>query len=154
MNKKLLESFENLSDGEQNILLALSIVYAPVGQTHFQDLLRLSNCVSRTVSNIVGKPLREKLLRLELLEITPAGWVSPRTISETLMKKAVAKKALFEKLAPVLINDSIRSHYNVLHLHKIKLLRIYLYQQKEKEFLTGLVRLLHPYEWMCCKAIN
>ena len=145
MNKKLLDHFENLSDGEQDILLALSMVYAPVGQTHFQDLLRLSNCVSRTVSNIVGKPLREKLLRLELLEITPMGWVSPRTISETLMKKALAKKALFEKLAPVLINDSIRSHHNVLHLHKIKILRIYLYQQKEKEFIKTLHIFIEQY---------
>ena len=138
MNKKLLDRFDKLSQGEQDILLALSIVYAPIGQTRFQQLLRISNCVPVSISNIVGKPLREKLERLELIELTNAGWVCPGTISETLMKMAVEKNLLFEKLAPVVINDTASHFHNMNHLHRIKTLRIHLYQKNEPLFLTHL----------------
>ena len=140
MNKKLLERFEKLSQGEQEILLALSVVYAPIGQSRLQQLLRHSDCIPEAISNIIGKPLREKLENLQLIELTNAGWICSREISEVLMKKAVEKPSFFEKLAPQVLNDNNNYPYPSFHLHRIKSLRIYLYQQDEKAFISHFQR--------------
>ncbi|MGR9014027.1 MAG: hypothetical protein ACU83U_10320 [Gammaproteobacteria bacterium] len=42
MSNKLLGSFNELSDDEQLLLQALSVIYAPVGQTEFCRLLKQS----------------------------------------------------------------------------------------------------------------
>ncbi len=138
MEKKLLDRFDKLSTGEQDILLALSVIYNPVGQTRLQNLLKKSGCVQVAVANIIAKPLRCKLEELELIETTSAGWICAREISEPLIKKAVAKPGFLEKLVPVILRDDTYISHHLMHLHYIKLLRIYLYQRKEQLFISCL----------------
>ncbi len=139
MEKKLLDRFDQLSTGEQDILLALSVIYAPIGQSRLKDFLKLSNCVPIAVANLIAKPLRLKLEKLELIETTHAGWICSRAISEVLIKKAVANKVFFTRLVPLVLRDSGYSSYHLMHLQKIRLLRIYLYQGKEQQFISCLL---------------
>jgi len=137
MKKKLLDRFDQLSTGEKDILLALSVIYAPIGQTRLKEFLKISDCVPIAVANIIARPLRQKLEKLELIETTNAGWICSREIAEVLIKKAAANKVFFEKLALVVLQDSGYSSYHLMHLQKIRLLRVYLYQGKERQFIWG-----------------
>lgn len=40
MNKKRLKSFEKLSENEQGILIALAVIFIPIRQGYFQELLK------------------------------------------------------------------------------------------------------------------
>ncbi|MEE9397686.1 MAG: DEAD/DEAH box helicase [Methylococcales bacterium] len=137
MENKLLDNFEKLSQEEQDILLALSIVYAPIGQTRFQEFLKQSYCVPAEVSNLVAKPLREKLVSLELIEATPEGWICSRAISEVLMKKMAGRSSLFDKLTFFLLTQSLNyNNPSLFLLYDVRDLRIYLYRSDEKEFIN------------------
>ena len=138
MNKALLNNYNKLSQGEQDILLALSIVYTSIGQTRFQQLLKLTGYFLNVITNIVAKPLREKLARLELIEVSDAGWVCSPKISETLMRKAAEKPELFNQMVNPLSSKVVSPFYNLPHLQEIRWLRFYLYQQKVPEFIAQL----------------
>ncbi|MDP1559602.1 MAG: DEAD/DEAH box helicase [Nitrosomonas sp.] len=138
MKKKLLARYDKLSQDEQDILLALSIIYIPIHQTQLQQLLTKSGCVSAAARTIVAKPLHEKLAKLGLIDKTHAGWVCAQAISETLIKKAAEKTVIFSQLAPLVVNNTASSFYNSAHLHEIKKLRIYLHQRNEAAFITQL----------------
>ncbi len=135
MKEQLLKNFASLDDQEQDIVLALAIVYMPVGQTNLQKKLTLSQCTSKSTANLVAKPLREKLLDLELIETLQEGWICSRQISESLMRVAVGRADFFTKITTYLLNETGYIGYNVSHLHLIKLMRIALYQGREDDFL-------------------
>ncbi len=136
MKKKLLDRYEALSIGEQDILLALSVIYAPIGQNRFQNLLKISGCVPIAIANIVAKPLRTKLEEMGLIEVTSAGWRCSLEISEILTRKAAARPEFFNKLAPYAIKESVGTSHHIVYLHHIKVWRIYLYLGKEQQFLN------------------
>ncbi len=135
MNKELLARFDQLSQGEQDILLALSAIYVPIGQTRFQQLLKAFACVPADVANMVAKPLREKLVDLGLIELTNLGWVCKYSIAESLLKKAAEKPAFLECLARMVVSDTAFMPQGYHFEYHIRMLRIYLYQKKEVEFL-------------------
>lgn len=81
MNKKRLKSFEKLSENEQGILIALAVIFIPIRQGYFQELLKRSGCVSADAANAIGKPLREKLLDLDLIALTKSVGGIANTIS-------------------------------------------------------------------------
>ena len=132
----LLQKFHKLSEGEQQILLALSILFAPVGQTRFQEILRALYCVEPKVYKLIAKPLREKLVSQGLIEATQYGWrLVTGGISEVLMRTAFLEyPELFTKLAKFSLADSdyVPSHLSLLH--KVKRLRFFLYLEDSKKF--------------------
>lgn len=138
MNKELLARFDQLSKGEQDILLALSAIYVPIGQTRFQQLLKAFACVPTEVANIVAKPLREKLVDLGLIELTNLGWVCKYSIAETLLKKSAERPVFLECLARMVVSDATFIPQGYHFEYHIRMLRLYLYQKKEVEFLNHL----------------
>ena len=72
MNKKLLAALETLTDHEQILMQVLAVIYAPIGQTNLQTLLKNNNCLDKTF--IVDKPLRDKLQKTTLIMVNQDGW--------------------------------------------------------------------------------
>lgn len=136
MNKKLIDKFNGLSQCEQDILLALSMVFTPIGQTRFQQILTLSDYFPAATTNLIAKPLREKLIKLKMIEITDTGWACSREISETLMRNAAKKPVSFTAMVNLLTNSAETIFYDRSHLREIKFLRFYLYQQKTSKFIA------------------
>lgn len=146
MNNKLLASFNLLSNDEQWILQALSVIYAPIGQTAFQELLKKSAIFPPNTVAIIDKTLREKLLNKELIVISPDGWQCPPDIVEHLTRLA-ARQPWFNKLAVFLIADHKPYYsYRVILANAIKKLRIFLYQDNDKAFIADLQQICayHP----------
>lgn len=102
MNGKLFTFFNALSDDEQLILQALSVIYAPIGQTSFQELLKKSAVFRSSTVATINKTLREKLLSKELIVISPDGWQCHPDIVEPLTRLAI-RESWFDKLAAFLI---------------------------------------------------
>lgn len=149
MNNKLLASFNLLSNDEQRILQALSVIYAPIGQTAFQELLKNSAIFPPNTVAIIDKTLREKLLNKELIVISPDGWQCPPDIVEHLTRLA-ARQPWFNKLAVFLIADHKPYYsYRVILANAIKKLRIFLYQDNDKAFIADLqqIRSYHPQDF-------
>ena len=89
MNNKLLTLFNALSSDEQTIMLALSVIYAPIGQTNLQGLLAKSSGFELKTIRSIDRPLREKLQKSELMVITQDGWRCNDDIAEQLMRRAI-----------------------------------------------------------------
>jgi len=138
----LINRFNQLPEAEQEILMALSILFAPVGQTKLREILCTQGCVEPKVYNLIAKPLREKLVALELLNISGDGWRCPIAISEILVRMALRdKKHLFERL----VNFSLQSRHHIAphlqFLHLVRNIRFYFYQGKSLEFQEALYEL-------------
>ena len=135
MNNTLLASHNTLSSDEQLILQALSVIYAPVGQTELSELLKKTADFPRSAVAIINAPLKEKLLKAGLIVVTADGWQCHMDITDRLIRLAV-KQSWFNPLAALLIAGH-RTYYShqVLLAHTIKLLRIFLYQGNE----TGVI---------------
>ena len=73
MNNKLLTLFNALSIDEQNILLALAVIYAPISQSNLPGLLVKASVFDQKSIRLIDKSLREKLQKVELLVITQDG---------------------------------------------------------------------------------
>lgn len=148
MNNKLLTSFNTLSVNEQNILLSLSVIYAPIGQTSFQELLRKSAIFAPKTEAIIDKTFREVLLKAGLIVISADGWKCHPGIVDSLTRLAV-QQHWFNKLAKFLIAEH-KDYYptQVLIPHIIKKFRILLYQGNSEAFLAYLNRIVsyHPRE--------
>ncbi len=141
MNHKLLSRFNQLSNNEQLFLQALSVIYAPIGQTVFQELLTKSAIFPPNSVATVDKTLREKLQKTELLVITVDGWVCHPDIVEYATRLAV-QQPWFNKLAAFLIAEHKPYYpYRVTLAHAIKKLRIFLYQGNDEAFFTELSRM-------------
>ncbi|MDC8446528.1 MAG: hypothetical protein LV471_11465 [Nitrosomonas sp.] len=78
MNRERLAWFGVLAHEEQNIclshLFASSVIYIPMRQAYFQQLLKGSECISVSAANSIGKSLREKLHELGLRVFNKLGW--------------------------------------------------------------------------------
>ena len=126
MNNKLLSSFNALSNDEQIILQALSVIYAPIGQTAFQELLKKSAIFQPGTVAIINKVVREKLQGKQLIVISTDGWQCHPDFVEYLTRLAF-RKSWFNKLADFLIADhKSHYHYQVTLANAIKKMRIFL----------------------------
>lgn len=147
MNKKLLAALETLTDHEQILMQVLAVIYAPIGQTNLQTLLKNNNCLDKTF--IVDKPLRDKLQKTTLIMVNQDGWCCNPAVAEFLMRRA-SQQPWFNKLAQQLIAGS-NFYYpaRVSQLHALKQLRIFLYQGNESAFGANLENFysLYPREF-------
>lgn len=146
MNNKLLTSFDTLAKEEQQILLILAVIYAPIGQTQFQNLFKSSDVFESNVITIINKPLKDKLEKTGLLIVSSEGLQCNPDISEYLMRLAI-QKPWFNKLATYLLaNHNFYYSYRIIIFHAIKKLRIYLYQGEDKKFIAELKQIgtLYP----------
>lgn len=143
MNNQLLKFFTILPTAEQTILLALAVIYAPINQASLQLLLKATDGFDVRLIPLLDKSLQSKLQKNELLVTTQNGdWQCQASIAETLTRVAVTKP-WFTKLAQLLIADHTNySHQRevVIAQHRLKKLRIFLYQGNDTGFAANLVR--------------
>ena len=132
----LLSRFDKLSEDEQQILLALAILFAPLGQTRLQEILRVLKCVEPKVYKQIAKPLREKLVRQGLIEVTQHGWrCVTGGISEVLMRIAFQQyPELFAKLAKFSLANREYVPKHLQLIDKVRRLRFFLYLGDDKHF--------------------
>lgn len=149
MNNKLLASFSALSNDEQLILQALSVIYEPIGQTKFQELLKKS-AVFPPNTVAIDKTLKDKLQKTGLMIVSVDGWQCHPDIVEALMRRA-AQQPWFNKLAAFSIADH-KPYYQARLIipNAIKMLRIFLYQGDDKAFSANLdqLRSLAPHNFL------
>ena len=155
MYKNKLKSFEKLNEKEQDILIALAVIFIPIRQGYFQELLKSSGCVPVDAANSIGKPLREKLLDLGLIALTKIGWwYCQYDIADSLLQKAVDRPEFMKCLENIVSSHTSFIPDEFDYEKRIRLLRIYFFQKKEKEFLkewkrirnSNLVHLIRFYQ--------
>ena len=154
MNDKLLIPFNALSNDEQSIMLALAVIYAPIGQTSLQALLRSTGCFESKIIATIDRLLREKLQKAELMVMTQDGWRCNEEIAERLMRLAL-KEPWFNKLAQLLIAEP--NYYypaRISAYHAIKQLRIFLYQGNESAFVANIKRFHSEYRQLFAVNIS
>ncbi len=154
MKNKLLIVFNALSNDEQNILLVLAVIYAPIGQANLQRLLRTTGYFEPKTIALPEKALREKLQESKLITISSDGWRCDEEIAELLMRRAI-KEPWFNKLAQLLIAEP--NYYypaSVSIYHAIKQLRIFLYQGNDSAFAANIERFHSEYRQKFADYIN
>ncbi|WP_262964872.1 DEAD/DEAH box helicase [Methylobacter psychrophilus] len=154
MKSKLLTLFSALSTDEQNILLVLAVIYAPIGQSNLQRLLRTTGLFEAKIIATIDKPLREKLQKAKLIVITSDGWRCNEEIAEPLIRRAL-NESWFTKLAQLLIAEP--NYYypaSISIYHAIKQLRIFLYQRNDSAFAANIERLHIEYPQKFAENIN
>ncbi|MEI7994372.1 MAG: DEAD/DEAH box helicase, partial [Methylococcaceae bacterium] len=154
MKDKLLNPFNALSNDEQSIMLALAVIYAPIGQTSLQALLRSTGCFESKTIATIDRLLREKLQKAELMVMTQDGWRCNEEIAERLMRLAL-KEPWFNKLAQLLIAEP--NYYypaRISAYHAIKQLRIFLYQGNESAFVANIKRFHSEYRQLFAVNIS
>jgi SNF2 family DNA or RNA helicase len=153
MNNKFLILFNALSNDEQSIMLALSVIYAPIGQSNLQGLLAKSSGFELKIIRSIDKSLREKLQKAELLVITQDGWRCNEAIAEQLMRRAIAEP-WFNKLAQLLIAEPNYYPVRISVYHAVKQLRIFLHQGNESAFAANIERFHSSYRQNFAECIN
>ncbi|MDP3877433.1 MAG: DEAD/DEAH box helicase [Methylobacter sp.] len=139
MNNKLLTAYNALSNDEQQFMQALSVIYAPVGQAEFQNLLKKSAAFQSNCIALIAKPLKEKLLEKELIVVSQEGWKCHGAIVEQLTRLA-SQQPWFNKLAAVLIAENKNPYYleQIVLAQSIRNLRIFLYQNNESAVVANM----------------
>ena len=137
----------------KDIMLALSVIYAPIGQSNLQGLLAKSSGFELKTIRLIDKSLREKLQKAELLVITQDGWRCNEAIAEQLMRRAIAEP-WFNKLAQLLIAEPNYYPARISVYHAIKQLRIFLYQGNESAFAANIERFHSNYRQNFADSIN
>ncbi|MBE0469034.1 MAG: DEAD/DEAH box helicase [Methyloprofundus sp.] len=132
----LLNKFQQLTKDEQQILLALAVLFIPVGQTKLLDILRGTGAVEPAVYKQVSRLIKDKLERQGLITVTNDGWRCAKEISEVLMKMAFKEhNNLFSKLADYSLSDRpYYSSYQIQVLNAVRVLRFYLYLGNAQKF--------------------
>ena len=154
MKNKLLPFFNALSKNEQNIMLALAVIYAPIGQSNFAKLLEKSACFDRQNLGLINKPLRDKLQQSKLIIMSTDGWRCNEEIAEPLMRLAL-DQPWFSKLSQQIIAEPNYFYSTKVNAyHAIKQLRIFLYQGNETAFAANIERFYTDYRKNFADAIN
>ncbi|MFZ2726841.1 MAG: DEAD/DEAH box helicase [Methylococcaceae bacterium] len=143
MNNRLLKFFNILPLTEQTILLALAVIYAPINHASLQLLLKSTDGFDSRLIPLLDRSLQNKLQKNELLVTTQNGdWHCQYSIAEELMRLAVTKP-WFVKLAQLLIADNTNHSQHseaVIAQHRLKKLRVFLYQGNDTGFAANLSR--------------
>ena len=154
MKNKLLTLFNALSSDEQKILLALAVIYAPIGQSSLQGLLAKSSGFELKTIRLIDKSLREKLQKDKLIVISQEGWRCNEDIAESLMRLAI-EEPWFNKLAQLLIAEPNYFYpARISVYHAIKQLRIFLYQGNDSAFAANIERFHSDYRQNFADHIN
>ncbi len=154
MNKKLLTAFNALASDEQEIMLALAVIYAPIGQSSLASLLAKSSGFELKTIRLINKPLRDKLLQAALMVTSQDGWRCNEAIAEPLMRLAI-NRPWFNKLAQLLIAEPSYFYATKVSIyHAIKILRIFLYQRNESGFAANIERFYSDYRQKFADTIN
>ncbi|MDD5272232.1 MAG: DEAD/DEAH box helicase [Methylovulum sp.] len=154
MNKKLLATFNALTPAEQEIMMALAVIYAPVSQPSFQSLLSKAGGFDNKTVRLIDKVLKEKLHKSKLIIANNDGWACHPDCSEGLMRMAV-EQPWFKKLATLLIADSgYYPSHRVIASHIVKQLRLFLYQGSVVAFMANIDRLHSSYPQYFAEHIN
>lgn len=154
MKNKALTSFNALAIDEQMIMLALAVIYAPIGQSSLQKLLRTTGFFSANTIAFIDRPLCEKLQENGLIILTQDGWCCNEDSAEPLMRLAILEP-WFTKLAQLLIAEP--SYYypaRISVFHAIKQLRIFLYQGNELAFAANIEHFYTDYRDIFPEIIN
>jgi len=147
-------SFNNLQAPEKDIVMALSVIYAPVSQTNFQNLLSKSGGFDTKTVRLVDKLLKEKLHKSKLIIANNDGWSCHPEVSEALMRNAI-EQPWFKKLAPLLIADTgYYPSHRIIACHIVKQLRLFLYQGSVTAFMANIDRLHSSYPEYFAEHIN
>ncbi|MDO9103528.1 MAG: DEAD/DEAH box helicase [Methylovulum sp.] len=154
MNTKLLATFDSLGKAEQDILMVLAVVYAPIGQSNLRNLLDKTSGFEQSTVRLVDALLKNKLQKAKLLVLSSDGWSCPAGITENLMRRAVVEP-WFPKLAPLLISrtDYYPSH-RIAACHIVKQLRLFLYQGNVPAFVANIDHLHALYPQFFAEHIN
>ncbi|SJM92739.1 DEAD/DEAH box helicase [Crenothrix polyspora] len=149
MNNKLVDAFNARSPEEQLILHALAVIYAPIGQTALQTLLKKALDLKPAITGLIEKSLREKLLKAGLILTPSDGWQCHPEMCEYLMKRAVLQP-WFTALATALLSENRFYYYadRDTLFYLTKRLRLFLYQGNSKGFMdeTRRIAALKPQE--------
>ncbi|MDD2724528.1 MAG: DEAD/DEAH box helicase [Methylovulum sp.] len=146
--------FNTLPPAEKDIVMALSVIYAPVSQANFQNLLSKSASFDAKTVRLVDKQLKERLHKSKLIIANNDGWSCHPAISEALMRSAV-DQPWFKKLAPLLIADTgYYPSHRVIACHIVKQLRLFLYQGSVTACLANIDRLHSSYPEYFAEHIN
>ncbi|MFZ2450328.1 MAG: DEAD/DEAH box helicase [Methylovulum miyakonense] len=154
MNNKLPATFTTLTTAEQDIVMALAVIYAPISQTNFQNLLSKAGGFDLKTVRLVDKALKEKLHKSKLIVASNDGWACHPECSEALMRNAV-DQPWFKKLAPLLIADGgYYPSHRIIACHIVKQLRLFLYQGSVTAFMANIDRLHSSYPEYFAEHIN
>ncbi|MDR4519633.1 MAG: DEAD/DEAH box helicase [Nitrosomonas sp.] len=155
MNKERLARFEELTHEEQDILLVLSVIYIPIRQGYFQELLKSSGCVSVSAANSIGKSMRDKLYDLGFVSLTRLGWwYCPDDIADTLLLKASERPGWLKCLERIVKSHTPYMPDEFGYQKTIRLLRLYVYYKKEQEFLLEYERIRRTDPSYCMQFIQ
>ena len=136
----LLTRLEQLPQTERQILLAFAVVYEPYGQTSMKDLLtRLlwEDEQGKSLSKIIDKTWRVKMLKLELLVNEQNKLICHAALVEVLTRQAV-KTGQYEAIRAAHrgLNNTYKSpFYQPNNLEKIQALRDALYQGDDTQVI-------------------
>ncbi len=154
MKDKFISFFNALSKDEQQVLLVLSVVYAPIVQTNLQALLRLLANIEPKKIALIDRHLAEKLYQSGALLVNVDGWQCSKKIAEHLMRIAI-NEPWFNKLVQFLIAQP--SYYYPARLdvfHAIKQLRIFLYQENVVAFSANIDYFYNSYPQQFSEVIS
>ena len=154
MKDKFLNFFSTLNKDEQQILLVLSVVYAPIVQSNLQILLRSLACIEPKKLALIDLHLREKLQQSGMIIVTSDGWQCNRKVAEHITRVAV-NEPWFNKLAQHLIAQP--SYYYPTRVdiyHAIKQLRIFLYQENVVAFAANIEHFYNSYPQHFTEVMN
>ncbi len=154
MKDKFISFFNALSKDEQQVLLVLAVVYAPIVQSNLQALLKLLACVEPKKLALIDRHLGEKLQQSGVVLVNADGWQCNKKIAEHLMRIAV-NEPWFNKLVQYLIAQP--SYYYPVRLdvfHAIKQLRIFLYQENIAAFSANIDYFYNSYPQHFTEAMN
>ncbi len=135
-------------------MLALAVIYAPIGQSSLQGLLAKSSGFELKTIRLIDKPLREKLQKDKLIVLSQEGWRCNEDIAEQLMRRAI-EEPWFNKLAQLLIAEP--NYYYPARIsvyHALKQLRIFLYQGNESAFVANIKHFHSEYRQAFAVSIN
>ncbi len=144
-NTSLLEIYRAHSEDERRILQVLSIIYTPVNQTTLQKVLRTLGWKDKNgmaLGQLVGKPLRERLLEEELVRKRNNLLRCHPDIEEALTRETVTEGSFGEILRAmkVALLGQVGRYANpeVIQAQQRRKIRNAFYGGSEQEILNAL----------------
>ena len=154
MKDKFISFFNTLSKDEQQVLLVLAVVYAPIVQSNLHALLKLLACIEPKKLAVIDKHFGEKMQQSGVILVNADGWQCNKKLAEHLMRLA-KNEPWFNKLVQFLIAQP--SYYYPARLdiyHAIKQLRIFLYQENIGAFSANIEYFYDSYPQHFIEAMN
>ena len=141
IQKRFSEIFNVLPYSEQNILLILSVTYAPTGQLNLTNFIKNVGFDAET-QKTVNRDFKERFQKMGFLISTNEGWHCHREICDGLIKIALTKP-WFNRLAQQIIMERENPYAppKQILFQQLKKLRLFLYQGNETGFEANIALL-------------